>query len=544
MKYSVRIALKIAVILICVFTTSVAQINSSRTTTAFDLILSIDSSSTIKCGLPVLAQQWESDRSFLLDLTRPVLQKTRMVGGFRVHYDTVGANVPAMLNVNKQRIPGSHEEYIDSVLAIMQTVVATETIILGYTAAPQDGIEGGGPEYDIYVEELSNLYGVTIPENQLDTKPDGGRFTSYLEIDNDFIFVFPFANKGLPAMRVTLAHEYHHAIQLGSYGFWSRDRYFYEVTSTWMEDVLFTEVNDYLQYLPSHFLNPQRAFTTSDGATEYARCIWGHYLEKRFSPAVMRMSWEEMRNVPSLEAMDNALRSPPFFSTFRSAFTEWSEWNYYTGSRADSVRYYPESPLYPPVNQTIVSITSSTGQSTGSLPAMASRYFDIRSSTETVNLILSNINFESAVLNNTTAFPYTYRFSNSKLGSDYRQAGTSLFVKLDVPDISNWYTSGLSMFFPEGVAFPNPFITSGKGVVNIPINSAISVAYSLSVFSSDMDRTFDFTGSSHYVTPPGTQAAQWDGTTERGERASSGVYMYVLEYGGEIHKGKIVLIQQ
>ncbi len=514
-----------------------------RSTTAISAILSVDSTSTIKCGLPDLARHWENDRSSL-DVTRPVMQKTRMAGGFRVHYDTVGSNVPALLDINKQRLSGTYEEYVDSVLAIIQAVFSTETMILGYAAAPQDGIEGGGPEYDIYVQELSNLYGVTIPENQLDSKPDGGRFTSYLEIDNDFIFVSPFANKGLPALRVTLAHEYHHAIQLGSYGFWSRDRYFYEVTSTWMEDVLFTEVNDYLQYLPSHFLNPHRAFTTSDGATEYARCIWGHYLAKRFSPAVIRMTWEEMRNLPSLQAIDNALRSPPFFSTFRSAFTEWSQWNFYTASRADSVRYYPESPLYPLVSQTIVSITSSTAQSAGSLPALASRYFEIRSSTESVNLILSNINFESAVQNAGTTFPYTYRFSNSKLGAEYRQAGTSLFVKLDVSDISNWYTSGLSAFFPEGVAFPNPFITSGKGVVNIPINSSISIPYSLSVLSSDMDRAFTFTGNSRYVAPPGAQAAQWDGTTENGERAPSGVYLYVLEYGGEIHKGKIVLIQR
>jgi len=524
-------------------TTSWTQHNYSVNSSVVDVILATDSSGIIKCGLPAIARHWESDRSSL-DLSRPIMQKSRTSGGFRVHYDTVGINAPAMLDVNKQRVAGTQEEYVDSVLAIAQEVHSYEISVLGYSPPPDDGSEGGGPEYDIYIAELSNLYGVTIPENQVDTKPDGGRFTTYLEIDNDFIFVFPLRNKGLPALRVTLAHEYHHAIQLGSYGFWSHDRYFYEITSTWMEDVLFTDVNDYLQYLPSHFFNPQRSFTTSDGATEYARCIWGHFLAKRFSPAIMRISWEEIRNVPSLQAMDNALRSPPFFSTFRAAFAEWSQWNFFTGSRSDSVRYYPESPLYPQASQTIVSITSSAGQSTGSLAALASRYFEVSASAETVNLILSNINFESAVQNTGMIFPYTYRFSESNLGNDYQQAGASLFVKLDVPDISNWYTSGLSTFSSEGVAFPNPFVTSGKGVVNIPINSPIPVAYSLVIFSSDMDRAFDFTGSSRYVVPPGTQVAQWDGTTENRERAPSGVYIYVLEYAGETHKGKIVLIQR
>jgi uncharacterized protein YjaZ len=39
-----------------------------------------------------------------------------------------------------------------------------------------------------------------------------------MTIHKDFSFVTPDSNRGLRAMKVTVAHEYHHAIQLGNYG--------------------------------------------------------------------------------------------------------------------------------------------------------------------------------------------------------------------------------------------------------------------------------------------------------------------------------------
>jgi len=91
------------------------------------------------------------------------------------------------------------------------------------------------------------ISGTQIPE----------RWTSDIDIDNDFIGS-KYNAKGIQALRVTAAHEFHHAIQYG-YGWWG-ERYPYELTSTWMEDVVYTDVNDYYQYLPDYFVDSMRDF--------------------------------------------------------------------------------------------------------------------------------------------------------------------------------------------------------------------------------------------------------------------------------------------
>ena len=66
-----------------------------------------------------------------------------------------------------------------------------------------------------------------------------------------------FLTKGINAARVTVAHEFHHAIQLGNYSYRDSDLFFYELTSTSMEEFVFNSVNDYYNYLTDYFYFPQ-----------------------------------------------------------------------------------------------------------------------------------------------------------------------------------------------------------------------------------------------------------------------------------------------
>ena len=60
---------------------------------------------------------------------------------------------------------------------------------------------------------------------------------------------------------MTIAHEFHHAIQFGYYQ-GSDSIWWQESTSTWMEEVAYPEVDDYLQYLPSFLGSPHRALNS------------------------------------------------------------------------------------------------------------------------------------------------------------------------------------------------------------------------------------------------------------------------------------------
>ncbi|HTR80530.1 MAG TPA: MXAN_6640 family putative metalloprotease, partial [Bacteroidota bacterium] len=312
-----------------------------------------------KCGLPAITYAIknrdhltpEVSQALQIILDRPTSQKSILVGSFRIHYDTTGIEAAAMLDSLYQPIPGTADQFADSVGAIANYCEWFETKVLGYLPSPADSMAGGGPEYDIYVVDLGD-YGFTTPETPINNKPQGGTYTSFMTIDNSFAFVNPPANRGLPGMRVTIAHELHHSIQIGNYGYWTNDIYFYELTSVWMEDVVFNDVNDYYQYEKSpegQFASPQVPFNTNSFIM-YSRAIWGHYIAKRFGRDAMLRTWEEIQSAPPLEAIDRALQKPPYNSSFNAAFAEWNVWNYFTGARSDSALYYPEGAAYPEIN--------------------------------------------------------------------------------------------------------------------------------------------------------------------------------------------------
>ena len=58
-----------------------------------------------------------------------------------------------------------------------------------------------------------------------------------------------------------------------------KDTFFYEITSTAMEEFVYDSVNDYYAYMPSYFLSPQKAFAENDG---YNLAIWNIYLKENF----------------------------------------------------------------------------------------------------------------------------------------------------------------------------------------------------------------------------------------------------------------------
>ena len=91
-----------------------------------------------KCGLAFrLAERAMAGKDELPALmrtpaTQTAAQKERIIGAFRITYDTVGANAPAMLDEAGDRIPGSHEEFVDSAGAILNDVYAYQTGALGW----------------------------------------------------------------------------------------------------------------------------------------------------------------------------------------------------------------------------------------------------------------------------------------------------------------------------------------------------------------------------------------------------------------------------
>lgn len=515
------------------------------------------SGESVKCGLPVISYALhqarvvsEAGQSVLAGvLARPEMQAYRLAGNFRVHFDTAGINAPSLLDASGAKISGTASAYVDSIISILSYVAPYECSTLQYSNPPPDGMLGGGPECDIYVMELGNMYGYTNPDEGV---PQGGRTTTSITIDNDFAFVNPSKNRGLPGLRVTIAHELHHVLQIGNYGYWDNDLFIYEITSTWMEDVLYPEVNDYYNYLGAswgHFRNPETPFTSSD-LIMYSRAIWGHYIAKSLGMAVMREIWENVKLMRPQTAIDQALRGHGV--DFAGAYAEWSLWNYFTGTRANPAKYYADGADYPQVLQSPIDFAGSQRDVPGSLRSLGSHYTQVQRALDTMTVLTSNVNVAGTLLTTIPSLPYTLRFRSSKVDDSYKPTPIGIFSKLDVADVSLWSTWHIGRgspwpyvdpaLFSSERPFPSPFHPRSDVWVYLPVDGTEQQRGSLTVFSASADlvrQIGDLSSTLHL----GRQMFSWDGRMNDGSVAPTGVYLFVIELPSGRFTGKIPLVR-
>ena len=170
---------------------------------------------------------------------------------FMIHYDATGGDkAPIQTDINPQNgIPDYVEEV--GLIADLSRQTLVETMGFREEVGDEDG------KYDIYIVNSNDLYDA-YGWNYIDND-DSIEGTSWLEIDNDYAEDVYYTH-GLEAMKVTVAHEFFHAIQRAyherSSGTYIEGgiqeisySYFYEFTSMWFEDVLVPEGNDYLYFL-------------------------------------------------------------------------------------------------------------------------------------------------------------------------------------------------------------------------------------------------------------------------------------------------------
>lgn len=500
---------------------------------------------TIKCGLGLslhVIDHWKEFSDLQREelatlLARPVTQKSRIVGNFQIFYDTTGPHTPSLLDPGNTPIPNSAEAYIDSVGNYFNFAWHYEVDTLGYDAPP---FLPGESHYDVFVQEFGiNVYGQTQPENQINAAYPP-QYDSYIQIDNDFL---GFYSQGMAGLKVTAAHELHHAIQLGRYAYWSTDRYFLEITSTWMEDVLHTEVNDYYQYLSntgyqtSQFSNPGLRFTLDDFSMEYSRAIWGKFIEKRFSREVMHQTWNYIRQSPALTALDQALHDVG--SSFRQAFLEWAVWNNNTGLTSDTVKYYAEGRYYPTMLlKPVVQFLPGQRTVNDTIQTMSSAYRPIDVSGAQMTAIISNVNVNISNLGQR----FAYILSDAGDGS-FRHLSNGVFTRLDVADPSNWSVQeSVPAVVADVVVFPNPYILKGPEFLNFHLPLVTTSTASLSIFTSNMDRIYSNTVPVVELRPSEPYLT-WDGHDTDGNQASTGVYFYFIMVDDKQYTGKFAVIR-
>jgi len=265
-----------------------------------------------------------------IKLARPTLsgpESCIVRTNFRVHYTTSGsdATTPAYAESTANYIEYSWRKQVDT---------------LGWIAPPPDGGEGGDDRYDIYIQGLQEgIMGYCAPESYYPNPyPDGA--TSYIGIDNNLSF---------RDLRIVCAHEFNHA---------SQNRYSYlegnwwqENCATWMEDVCYDEINQYLDYFNwsiDPLDSPHKPITCDEDLYEYAGCLWPMFLAERYGINCPRIAWVKMGEISgenTISGINSALAN--FSANLTNALKEYGVWRYFTGSRADTTYHFSESNLMP-----------------------------------------------------------------------------------------------------------------------------------------------------------------------------------------------------
>ncbi len=554
----------IAVVALALCVKCVAQEQALRlvsgTSLAIPAHLAPPDGEPVKCGFPVISFALHQRRTGPTEqarqagvagiLARTELQVSVLAGNFRVHYDTIGINTPALLDSAGARIPGTARAYVDSIFSILSYAASYEIGTLHYLPPISDGLLGGGPECDIYVMELGNMYGYTTPDESI---PAGGRTSSSITIDNDFVFVRPEKNRGMPGLRVTIAHELNHVLQIGNYGYWDEDAFFYEITSTWMEDVVYPEVNDYYNYLKaswSHFRNPETSFASSE-LIMYSRAIWGHYVSKSFGIDVMRETWENIKFARPQSAIDQTLRAHGM--DFAGAYAAWSLWNYFTGARANPATYYTDGADYPQVVQSPIDFAGASRDVPGSLQSLGTHYAQVQHGLDTMTVMMSNVDVAGTLLPSIPLLPYTLRLRSTRVDDSYKPTPIGIYSKLDVTDISLWSTWYIVRNTPNPYIdpssfsserpFPSPFRPGRAPCVYLPVEEMEPQRGALYIFSASADLVREIPDVSSTV-HLGRQMFSWDGRLADGNVAPTGVYMYVIELPGRRVTGKIPVVRE
>ena len=522
------------------------------------------------CGTPHLVQAMSTAPSLSADFQarlaklvkdRPDAQHNLLSpsGHFRVHYDTAGVNAVSRKDADANGIP----DYIDRTLSILDSTWVLEIEQLGYNPPPSDNGLGGGGEYDVHVVELGvgrSYYGFAYPGTS------GATTYSHLEIDNNFTDPGYKQTRGLDALRVTIAHEFHHALQFGYYATFDGS-WWQESTSTWMEEVAYPHIDDYLQYLTYFLGEPQRALNSGLYGTlhTYGSAIFSHFLDQRYSRELNRLIWEEVgrRKSVDLDHFDRVIRQAERGEPggLGIVMGEFAVWNYFTGTRHRG-EYYAEGDKYPTVPtrdiavaaETVVRDTSLVVEATGSAylrlepqlrPGGVDLFFDADQGAWRRHLLLVGPDSVSVQL---VSEP-TIRVSSWDQFDEIVLVATSakhtglayqhLFTAQFDPDLTDVPTALATLLKPN---YPNPFRPGQHPHTRLAFDLA---------FPSRKTRLALFTANGTLVWEQdlGERAARadhavlWDGRNAAGNLVASGIYHLLLEADGTAAKRTLAVVR-
>jgi hypothetical protein len=231
---------------------------------------------------------------------------------FCIHYVTTSSDAPSTADTPVNGIP----DYVEWMGTLLEETYACENGTgpndcatgsspgLGWRGPADDSVYSAGgigldqvasadlPKLDVYIADLypDRIYGYVAIDSGQSQDPTVPH-TAYMVLDKDYAR-FQGAAGADAVERVTIAHEYNHVLQ-NVYDY-AQDVWMFEATAVWVEDKVYPQINDYLNYVAAWSNQPKVPLTPFDGNTlkPYGSAVWNHFLESRYGAGVVRAAWE------------------------------------------------------------------------------------------------------------------------------------------------------------------------------------------------------------------------------------------------------------
>lgn len=448
-----------------------------------------------------------------------------------------------MLADDNLRIPGSAHAFANSVAAIFDSVYHVEVEEAGFDPPP---FEETKAQYNVYIIQYGGVFygSVTfgLPRTSGTVKPT---YASYMEIDNDFL---EYKTKGLNGLRVTAAHEFHHMIQLGTYGMWGGDTWMHEMTSTYYEEVVYPSINDYFQYIRDFMDKTERPFWIwGSMRSGYELALWPQFLENRFDHDLMRDVWTRMRKVEPITAMDEAIRARG--GDMSAALCLWAQTNFFTGYRADRLpaRLYDDAAALATARVLGQQLVGTRATIHSSLAATGSMYLRVFNGLDTVSFVVANTDVAEAIKRSSRGIEFELDVRSAEWDENFTKLDNGWAYRFHA-DVANALCvsvveGGSAPSADSDLPFPNPFDPTEFSRICFPLprNAPVNRA-DLYIYSASMNLISRRESQPIELDNTAGAFVAFDGKNEDGTPIPSGVYFYHLRFGNETLTGKFAVV--
>lgn len=332
-----------------------------------DSAFSYSAETISKCGTPFKKNLKKKKlllySAYYLDLPSDYgLDKSYKKDHFKLWYTTSGTNAVPTADADSDGTP----DYIENSANYCEESYTHMVNTLGYLPPPTTN---NYPKIYVYFINMSYFGWCDFGEYPDDLSGEN----TLIAIHKNMSFVPSNDDpegKVKGALKVTIAHEFFHAVK-ASYD-WDDELWWDEATSTWMEDEVYDNVNDYIRYLSGWFSHPEYPLDKQNGWHEYGSVIFAKYLSENYTTGdTIKEIWIRCA-VPQIQAKEAiADELTERGSSFSSAFKDFTV--------ANCLKLYEEGSRYPDIGIKVNSATPYINSSNNSISYLSSNYIVVPS---------------------------------------------------------------------------------------------------------------------------------------------------------------------